>query len=71
MTTPVSGPITGYLTPTTPTSATEKTTDKPGGEMGKDAFLQLLVAQLKYQDPSTPADSREFLAQTAQFTMVE
>ncbi len=40
-------------------------------ELGADVFLQLLVAQLKYQDPTSPADGTEFLAQTAQFTMVE
>ncbi|MDP9388633.1 MAG: flagellar hook capping protein [Actinomycetota bacterium] len=39
--------------------------------LGKDAFLKLLVAQLKYQDPLNPADGSEFMAQTAQFTMVE
>ncbi|MCW2726121.1 MAG: flagellar hook capping protein [Frankiales bacterium] len=39
--------------------------------MGSDTFLKLLVAQLKYQDPSKPADSTAFLAQTAQFQMVE
>ena len=43
----------------------------PAGELGSDAFLKLLVAQLKYQDPLNPADGAEFLAQTAQFTMVE
>jgi flagellar basal-body rod modification protein FlgD len=39
--------------------------------MGKDTFLKLLVAQLKYQDPSNPADGATFMAQTAQFTQVE
>lgn len=39
--------------------------------MGKDAFLKLLVAQLKYQDPLNPTEGAEFMAQTAQFTMVE
>jgi flagellar basal-body rod modification protein FlgD len=34
-------------------------------------FLKLLVAQMKYQDPSNPASSSEFMAQTATFTQVE
>src|SRR3954469_7373369 len=37
----------------------------------KDMFLKLLVAQMKYQDPSKPTDASQFLAQTAQFTLVE
>jgi len=37
----------------------------------KDMFLQLMVAQMKYQDPLNPTDSSEFLAQTAQFTALE
>ncbi len=45
------------------------TTDK--SSLDKDAFLKLLVAQLKYQDPSKPVDSSQFMAQTAQFTQVE
>jgi flagellar basal-body rod modification protein FlgD len=50
-----------------PTAALKKKSDL--GD--KDTFLKLLVAQLKYQDPSNPADSTQFLAQTAQFTQVE
>lgn len=34
-------------------------------------FLELMVAQLRYQDPLNPTDSAEFLAQTAQFTALE
>jgi flagellar basal-body rod modification protein FlgD len=34
-------------------------------------FMQLLVAQMKYQDPSNPTDSSQFLAQSAQFTALE
>jgi flagellar basal-body rod modification protein FlgD len=37
----------------------------------KDLFLQLMVAQLRNQDPMNPMDSAEFVAQTAQFTTLE
>jgi flagellar basal-body rod modification protein FlgD len=64
----------GYTTPISsvfgPTS-TPSSSAAGGSEMGKDAFLKLLVAQLKYQDPMNPAQGAEFLAQTAQFTQVE
>lgn len=42
-----------------------------GNSTDKDMFLQLLVAQLRYQDPMNPSDSSEFLAQSAQFTALE
>jgi flagellar basal-body rod modification protein FlgD len=42
-----------------------------GTSSDKDTFLKLLVAQMKYQDPSKPTDASAFLAQTAQFTLVE
>ena len=37
----------------------------------KQLFLQLMVTQLRYQDPMKPTDSAQFLAQTAQFTALE
>lgn len=63
-------------------NATEATTASgpmgmvPSGTTGatdenKEMFLQLMVAQLKYQDPMNPADSSEFLSQNAQFTALE
>jgi len=39
--------------------------------LDKDAFLKLLVAQLRYQDPMDPVKGQEFLAQAAQFATVE
>ncbi len=41
------------------------------GDMDKDSFLQLLVAQMKYQDPLEPTSNTEYIAQYAQFTQVE
>ncbi len=41
------------------------------GDMDKDSFLQLLVAQMKYQDPLQPTSNTEYIAQYAQFSQVE
>jgi flagellar basal-body rod modification protein FlgD len=57
----------GILGATQPT--TGPTTNTASAD--KDMFLQLLVAQMKYQDPMNPTDSGEFLAQSAQFTALE
>lgn len=43
----------------------------PSNQLGRDAFLKLLVAQLRFQNPLSPTDPTEFMSQTAQFTMVE
>jgi flagellar basal-body rod modification protein FlgD len=58
---------------TTASSTTAGSTTAGTGvnAMGSDAFLKLLVAQLKYQDPSHPTDGTQMLGQTAQFQMVE
>ena len=39
--------------------------------LDKDAFLRLLVEQLKNQDPMNPQDSSEFIAQMSQFSILE
>ena len=44
---------------------------KAGGELGKNEFMQLLVAQLQAQDPLNPMDSSEFISQLAQFSSLE
>jgi len=49
-------------------SDTSKKEDSP---INKDAFLKLLVTQLKYQDPLQPMEDTEFIAQLAQFSSLE
>lgn len=44
---------------------------KQQSELDKDAFINLLVTQMKYQDPLEPVDNSEMLAQLAQFTALE
>ena len=63
MTAPVSG-TSGVAT------NTASTTVDRNDQMGKEVFLQLLVAQMRYQDPSSPMDSSQMMAQTATFTQV-
>jgi flagellar basal-body rod modification protein FlgD len=48
-------------TDTTPKNAT----------VTQDAFLKILLTQLKFQDPLKPVDNQQFLAQLAQFSAIE
>lgn len=52
-------------------SASQNKPAEPGAAATKEVFLQLLVAQLKHQNPLDPADGTEFVAQLAQFTQLE
>ncbi len=52
-------------------SAASLTALNPGGQLGENSFLQLLVTQLKYQNPLQPQSNSQFIAQLAQFTSLE
>jgi flagellar basal-body rod modification protein FlgD len=76
MSSPISGNVSKEfdVNKTSTSMYTSKTTTDAGSSKSvadQNTFLKLLVAQLKYQDPSNPADSTQFMAQTAQFTQVE
>ncbi|PFG32238.1 flagellar hook assembly protein FlgD [Sanguibacter antarcticus] len=54
----------GLYTSSTGTSTAKK-------ELDNETFMTLLVAQLKYQDPSSPMDTTEMMAQTTQLASME
>ena len=63
------------------TAKSQRTSDKknkdlvgssvPNDYLGKDAFLQLMITQLRYQDPLEPMDNKDSIAQMAQFSALE
>lgn len=64
--------------PTTSSSSSDSTSGSSSTTTGtgsstvtKNMFLQLLVAQIKNQDPLNPADGTQFLTQLAQFQQLE
>lgn len=61
------GSITDGVIQKTSTASTESSSNS----LGKDAFLQLLVTQMKYQDPLNPSSDTEFVAQLATFSQLE
>ena len=44
---------------------------QPGGALGKDEFMKMLVAQMQNQDPMEPMDNSQMTAQLAQFSSLE
>lgn len=48
-----------------------ETTTQTGSELGKDTFMQMLVVQMRNQDPTNPMDNSELSAQLAQFGALE
>jgi flagellar basal-body rod modification protein FlgD len=55
----------------TTSSAASSSSSSPTSLATEDTFLQLMVAQLKNQDPANPTDSTQFLSQLAQFSQLE
>lgn len=65
----VDGVITNQSTAVT--EQAKAVAEKSGGALDKDAFLQLLVAQMKYQDPLEPTSNTEYISQLATFSELE
>jgi flagellar basal-body rod modification protein FlgD len=67
MTDPVSGAgSAGSIATSTATSTVSR-----DDQMGSDMFLKLLVAEMKYQDPSSPMSTSDMMAQTATLTQTQ
>jgi|ERR1051326_1091092 flagellar basal-body rod modification protein FlgD len=56
---------------TPPASAASAAASSAGGMVNEQTFLQLLVSQIKNQDPLSPTDSMQFVSQLAQFSSLE
>ena len=59
------------VTQTPPTTESSSTSDAKTASIDYDAFLRLLIAQMKNQDPTKPMDSAQFMSQLASFSNVE
>lgn len=73
----ITAPINGFAPardaapPTGSNSSSNAITNAAGGAMGQDQFVQLLVTEMKNQDPMNPMDGKDLAAQLAQFSSVE
>ena len=73
MTSPIEGvAATAYAPQTQQTSGTANSAANSSQSLlNPQAFLQLLVAQLQYQDPTNPTDTSQFMNQTAMLSQVQ
>lgn len=66
----VSSQLIGMQNSTAQMKAEETKKNGASKELGQDAFLMLMMEQLKHQDPMNPMDNQQFLQQQAQFTQL-
>lgn len=62
---------TGTASSSSKTSSSGTVVKKANNELGKDAFLKLLVTQMQYQDPLNPSSNTEYVSQLATFSQLE
>lgn len=67
----LSAPVTNGQVEQYESDVIKKTNRKGSTDLGKDAFMQLLVTQMQYQDPLNPSSDTEFISQLATFSSLE
>jgi flagellar basal-body rod modification protein FlgD len=69
---PMSSTATSQVAPTSGSAPSTQSSNAALGSLtNEQTFLQLLVAQLQNQDPTTPQDGTQFVSQLAQFSSLE
>jgi flagellar basal-body rod modification protein FlgD len=63
--------VSGSTGTTNSNTTSSQATTKDDALASKDTFLQLLVAQIRNQDPTQPSDGIQFVSQLAQFSGLE
>jgi flagellar basal-body rod modification protein FlgD len=69
--TPTSTTVPTATTTKASTASASTTPENPNGELGKNDFLKLMVAQLQAQNPLEPTNDTEYIGELAQFSQLE
>lgn len=67
----MTAPVTGVTAAAATTPGAQQSSSTANSLLDPQAFLQLLVAQLQYQDPTNPTDTSTFMNQTAMLSQVQ